>query len=203
MPQVALAVPSLALLPGFFDAVRRGWSRTNVDMERIAQEDLVAIERDPAAFVASLDDPDARGAPIRLPDGSIVPRLPGFNRWITDGEFCRSVSMRWQSGTGELRPYVLGHIGFTIVPWKRRRGYATEALGLLLRDALALGLPYVELTTDPDNVASQKVILANGGQLLGQFRKVEAYGGVEGLRYRIPLASARHGPRPPDLSSAG
>ena len=51
----------------------------------------------------------------------------------------------------------------------------------------ALGLAYVELTTDPDNEASQKVITNNGGYLLERFTKLEAYGATEGLRWRIDL----------------
>ena len=47
------------------------------------------------------------------------------------------------------------------------------------------GLPYIEVTTDPDNVASQKVILNNGGYLVERFSKPEAFGGGEVLRYRI------------------
>jgi predicted acetyltransferase len=46
-------------------------------------------------------------------------------------------------------------------------------------------LTYIDLTTDLDNIPSQRVILNNGGQLIGRFRKPEAYGGSEGLRYRI------------------
>ena len=50
-----------------------------------------------------------------------------------------------------------------------------------------MGLAYVELTTEPDNVPSQRVILANGGRVLERFRKHEAYGGHEALRWRIDL----------------
>jgi predicted acetyltransferase len=66
-------------------------------------------------------------------------------------------------------------------------GVATTALKLLLPQARSVGLEYVELTTDPDNLPSQKVVLSNGGVLLGRFRKDEAYGGQEGLRFRIDL----------------
>ncbi|MEO8812310.1 MAG: GNAT family N-acetyltransferase, partial [Caulobacteraceae bacterium] len=66
-------------------------------------------------------------------------------------------------------------------------GYATAGLGLLLPRLRALGLPHVDLTTDPDNIASQNVILANGGRLVERFRKTSAYGGGEALRYRIDL----------------
>jgi len=69
-----LVVPSLERLPAYADALRRGWSADNVRLEEAAREELAAIDKDPAAFVASLDDPEARGAPIMLPDGSQVPR---------------------------------------------------------------------------------------------------------------------------------
>lgn len=187
MNESILADPSMDLLPGCVDALRRGWSRTTVEPERLAREDLEAIDRDPGAFVASLDDPEGRGAPVRLPDGSTRPRLPGFFRWIVDGEFCGNVGMRWQAGTASLPPHVLGHVGFMVVPWKRGRGYASRALGFLLPEARRVGLPFVELTTDPDNVASQKVIAANGGFLVERFRKDPVYGDAPALRFRIDL----------------
>ena len=93
----------------------------------------------------------------------------------------------WQPGTTELPPHVLGHIGYSVVPWKRNRGYATRALSLLLADVRNEGLDYVELTTDPTHVPSQRVILANGGQLVEHFQKPAAYGGAESLRFRILL----------------
>ena len=189
MTDVALVPPALAFLPSYADALRRGWSRDNVRPELTAREDLAAIASDAEAFVASLDDREARGAPIRLPDGTTRERLPGFNRWISDGEFCGSIGIRWQPGTTSLPPHVLGHIGFSVVPWKRGGGCATKALALLLPVARDIGLDHVDLTTDPENLASQKVILANGGVLVERFRKETAYGGIEALRFRIPLAS--------------
>jgi predicted acetyltransferase len=58
---------------------------------------------------------------------------------------------------------------------------------LLLPHASAEGLPYVELTTDADNIASQRVIEANGGTVVERFFKPAVYGGTESLRYRILL----------------
>jgi hypothetical protein len=111
-----------------------------------------------------------------------------------DGAFCGVIGFRWQPGTTDLPPYCLGHIGFSVVPWKRRRGYATRALAQLLPDVRNEGLTHVELTTDVDNVASQRVILANGGQLIERFQKLEAYGGATSLRFRIPVAQHQSGP---------
>jgi len=49
-----------------------------------------------------------------------------------DGVFSGAIGFRWQGGTAELPPSVLGHIGFSIVPWKRGNGYAKQALNLML-----------------------------------------------------------------------
>lgn len=182
-----LVVPSLAELPQYVDALRRGWSPDNVRLEAAAREELDRIAADPAAFVASLDDPEAKGAPITLGDGSKVPRLPGYRRWIWDGDFCGSVSFRWLAGTEALPSYVLGHIGYAVVPWKRRLGYATQALALLLPECRRVGLAYVDLTTEPDNLASQRVITANGGSLHERFHAGPQYSAGEKLRFRIRL----------------
>ena len=184
---LALITPTLELLPGYQDALKRGWSPDNVSPERTALLHLARISEDPVGFVASLTDVEAKGAPITLPDGSTRPRLPGYFLWVWDGAFCGSFGFRWQNGTSALPDYCLGHIGYSIVAWKQRRGYATEGLRLLLEQARKRGLDYVELTTQTDNLASQKVILANGGRRMGLRRKIEAYGGTEELLFRIDL----------------
>ncbi len=84
----------------------------------------------------------------------------------------------------------LGHIGYSVVPWKRQRGYATRALQLLLPQARGEGLAFVELTTEANNIASQRVIEANGGELIERFHKSAVYGGAEGLRFRILLGKS-------------
>ena len=116
-----------------------------------------------------------------------MPRLPGYRRWIWDDGFCGSIAFRWQPGTEALPPHCLGHVGYSVVPWKRGRGYATRALALLLPEARKEGLAYLELTTDPDNLPSQKVITANGGVLIERFRKDPVYGEAEALLFRIAL----------------
>lgn len=182
-----LVWPSLEYLPGYVDALKRGWSPDNVRGEAAAREQLEEIAKDVAGFVASLVDREAKGAPIALADGTLVPRLPGYERWIWDGDFCGRIGFRWRPGTEALPPTCLGHIGYAVVPWKQKRGYATKALRLLLPDARAEGLRYVEITTDPDNLASRRVIEANGGVLVEEFIKPASLGGAPGLRYRIQL----------------
>ncbi len=186
----ALVLPSVDYLPSYVDALGRGWSPDNLRGEAATREELERIARDPDAFLASQADRAALGAPIVMPDGTTVPRLPGFSKWIWDGEFCGGVGFRWQPGTEALPPTCLGHIGYTVVPWKQRLGYATRALALLLPEAAREGLRYVEITTTPENVASQRVIESNGGVLMEEFTSVPALGGKRHLRYRIALAPA-------------
>jgi predicted acetyltransferase len=182
-----LVVPSPEHLPAYADALRRGWSPDNVRGEETRRDELDLIEQDPAGFLELLDNRAARGGPITLPDGSQVPRLPGYRRWMWDGTFCGSIGFRWQPGTERLPATCLGHIGYAVVPWKRRRSYATRALALLLPEARKEGLSYVELTTDPDNLPSQKVITSNGGRLVRRFRKDPVYGEADALLFRIPI----------------
>jgi predicted acetyltransferase len=172
-------------LPSYVAALKRGWSPST--HEDISQQELARIERDPARFLSLQDDLEGKGDPVRIHDGSFVPRLPGFRRWMWDDEFCGLISLRWQPGTSELPPWCLGHIGYSVVPWKRRRGYATEALRLILLEARDRGLSYVEITTTEDNTASRRVITANGGRLLGNFITDERPGAMDMIRYRIDL----------------
>lgn len=179
--------PALEYLPGYVAALKRGWSPDNARGAAATQDELAQIEKDARAFVERLTDRDASGPPIGLPDGTTAQRIPGYHLWLWDGEFCGSIGFRWQPGTPSLPPHVLGHIGYGVVPWKAGRGYAKLALKLMLERAREEGLPYIEITTDPDNVASQRVIEANGGVFVERFRKLPQYGDKDGFRFRIVL----------------
>ena len=185
--RVKLVWPSVEHLPGYVAALERGWSPDHLRGAEAAREQLQAIAADPEAFLSGLVVRSSDGAVITLPDGSKFPRLPGYRRWMWDGEFCGSIGLRWQPGTSALPAHVLGHVGYAVVPWKQRRGYATEALRQLLPEARAEGLEYIEITTDPHNLASRRVVELNGGRLVEQFTRPAAYGGTPALRFRIAL----------------
>ena len=183
--EMKLVWPSREYLPSYIAALKRDWSPDNLVGKIAAHEELKRIAADADAFLASLVDRQGAGDPITLPDGTTVPRLPGYRRWMWDGEFCGSIGFRWQRGTEALPSHCLGHIGYAVVPWKQGRGYATCALRELLQEVKAEGLRYVEITTNPDNVASRRVIEANGGVLIEQFVTPAALGGKPELRYRV------------------
>lgn len=181
-----LVWPAAQYLSSYIQALEQGWSPDNLRPQASAEE-LARIAADPTRFLAEQVDREAKGPPVNLPDGRTAPRLPGYKLWMWDGEFCGSIGFRWQPGTTELPPYCLGHIGYSVVPWKRRQGYATRALQLLLPLVKREGLAYVELTSDADNIPSRRVIEANGGKLIQQFDKSAEDGGAESLRFRIDL----------------
>jgi predicted acetyltransferase len=56
-----------------------------------------------------------------------------------------------------------GHIGYDVRPTARRQGHATAMLGQVLPRARAMGITSVLVTCETGNLASRRVIEANGG----------------------------------------
>ena len=56
-----------------------------------------------------------------------------------------------------------GHIGYSVRPSERRKGYAKEMLKMALPFCRELGLDKVLITCIDGNIGSEKTILANGG----------------------------------------
>jgi predicted acetyltransferase len=81
---------------------------------------------------------------------------------------------------------IAGHIGYQIRPSQRQRGYGTELLRLGLQKARQLGLTRVLVTCDENNIASQKVIVYNGGQLENSVAVEGSH--IPKLRYWIDLS---------------
>lgn len=57
-----------------------------------------------------------------------------------------------------------GHIGYSVHPAERRKGYATEMLRQVLEKCRAFGLDRVMVTCHEGNIGSEKTIRACGGE---------------------------------------
>jgi len=184
--EVRLVKPSIEYLDSYLECLRRGWNPMSLKESLVSYEKEIAdINADSTKFFKQILNITGGGEPFKMDDGTFVERLPSITWWLWDGEFCGRIQFRWQHNTVELPPYCLGHIGYGVVPWKRNKGYAKQALQLMLDEIKYCGLPYVELTTDIENEVSQKVILKCGGQLIGEFKKLPSNGGGKGKRFRI------------------
>ena len=89
-------------------------------------------------------------------------------------------SVRWPRRAGPAG----GHIGYSIRPSQRRKGYARETLRLTLDKCREAGEARVLITCDKDNIPSARTIPANGGVLenevvdepgLGQSGMIQRY----------------------------
>lgn len=186
-----LRFPDHEMLPSYIAALERGWV-PSASVANSREMELQRIADDADAFLADQVDMDGTGPPIEEPDGSTVKRIPGFKKWIWDGEYCGGISFRWQpmppgEFPEELPAHVLGHIGYGVVDWKRRQGYASRALKMTLAEGTARGFRYVEITCDEDNIGSRRVIESAGGLLHERFTMPDWRGGHPGLRFRVPL----------------
>ncbi|MCR8746831.1 GNAT family N-acetyltransferase [Romboutsia lituseburensis] len=56
-----------------------------------------------------------------------------------------------------------GHIGYSVSPSERKKGYATEMLRQIILNCKSYGLDKVLVTCDCNNIGSKKTIIANGG----------------------------------------
>lgn len=79
-----------------------------------------------------------------------------------------------------------GHIGYSVAPSERRKGYASQMLQMSLPKCKELGIQRVLVTCLDDNEASRRTILKNGGKY--ESTVFEPNEGINLQRYWIDLA---------------
>jgi predicted acetyltransferase len=136
---------------------------------RLIQE-IVAHEERPVPFTLGFRYERFEDLLKRLKDNSMGFRLPeGFvahsSFWLVQNE---SEIVGVSNLRHELTPALHvegGHIGYCVRPSLRGKGFGSEILRQTLSRARSLGLTKVLLTCGKNNIASAKVIVANGGVL--------------------------------------
>ena len=156
---------------------------------------LRQLRRDFAAFVMDLK---------QLADKSRIRDYGYCDKvlWLIDrDEYIGQTSIRPDLGTSYLITYG-GHVGYSIRPSMRRRGYGMKILALALDKAANMNVSKVLVTCDSDNHASKKVIERNGGvfesamPMQGEILRIEGRKqgeDVDKLRYWIDLPEAQKG----------
>ena len=138
---------------------------------RVGHADYSMIGHEIREYAARWADPAEFASYVRWLRADALeesPRGPGFvpatTLWWTDNhEYLGRLTIRHR-----LTPRLLeigGHIGYDIRRSARRRGHATSMLAAALPVAREMGIDPALITCDEDNVASRKVIEANGGVL--------------------------------------
>jgi predicted acetyltransferase len=90
--------------------------------------------------------------------------VPVTELWFVDGtDYLGTVIIRHRLTPALEREG--GHIGYHVVPGQRRRGHATQMLAQAKPVCQQLGLTEILVTCAEDNLASRRVIEANGGTL--------------------------------------
>jgi predicted acetyltransferase len=151
------------------------------ELGRVPGRNTRLARSDFAAFVQRLED-DARG--VDLAPGIVSSSAFWLLRHDGVHVTVLGVSHLRHTLTPALED-VGGHIGYSIRPSERRRGYGTHILALTLPHARALGLARALVTCNTDNIGSARIIERNGGALASEGYSALAQARVS--RYWITL----------------
>ena len=101
----------------------------------------------------------------------------------SDGLLVGTFNVRWDLTEEMLR--TSGHIGYSVRPSQRRKGYAKIGLYLALREARALGVDTAVVSCAKSNIASARTIEALGGELREEM--TDPHDGEDTLLYGIDV----------------
>ena len=173
VPKLHLSTPDTAFKNSYLEAAQEFESAGEWSKEKLEK-----LENGFEAWIQKLKD-NASGKDVE--EGYV----PSSAFWLVEGDkYIGDVRIR-HTLTERLKK-IGGNIGYTIRPSERGKGYATQMLKMALQKAAELDLDEVLLTCDEDNVASRKVIEANGGELLESNVKIDE-SPVPIRRYKITL----------------
>jgi predicted acetyltransferase len=165
--------PSVDLARTFAETVQ-DYRNAGEDFDRF----LTHLLNDLPAYVQFCENMQAGK---RLPRGVV----PQSTYWLIRGGHTLVGSGRVRHQLNAALEKEGGHIGYTIRPSYRRRGYGSRICRLLMDKARdEQSLDKVLITCDTDNTASYRIILKNGGVRVGESRS--DYSGKPVTRFWAP-----------------
>ena len=153
----SLVLASPRYQKSFVEALREGFRRGAGAVKTPAE--IAEIDGDFPGYVARATQKTGMAT---LPNGKTVPKVPFDVFWLVDGDtFIGEASVRY-----ELNDWLIeagGHIGYGIRPAFQRQGYGKLILELSLEKCRDYGIERALVSCDECNIASAKIIEANGG----------------------------------------
>lgn len=119
-------------------------------------------------------------------DGGLSPdRVPSTTRFlVVSGVLVGVFTLRHRLNDG-LREKG-GHVGYSVRPTARNRGYATQLLASAVSMAAGLGISRLLVTCDPLNLASRRVIEKSGGVFSDEYFHATLDRGVRRYWLTVP-----------------
>ncbi len=154
----AVLVPaSRRFIPSYIEALHDGFFRGDGTPKTI--DEINDIQNNPAAFLEKISCQDGT---FTVPTGEVFRRVPHEPLWLCAADvFIGEVSFRHELND-PLKQFG-GHIGYGIRPVFQGHGFATLAVQRVRKRALKMGIEQLLVTCSPENTASKRVILKNGG----------------------------------------
>ena len=153
MDTIKLVLPAEGFLGQAWD-YRRECEAADSDMDGCGPIDTSESARQ------WLADTRAYADPATVPEGKVQATQFLAVR-ASDGRLVGMIQIRHYFN--EYLEKYAGHIGYSVRPSERRKGYAKEMLRLALPYCKSIGLDRVLIACEPVNPASRRTILANGG----------------------------------------
>ena len=120
-------------------------------------------------------------------DREKIPANTFFAIRKNDNKIVGTVNIRYKLNEKLLKRG--GHVGYSVRPFERRKGYATEILFLALLKLREMNVNNVLITCDKENIGSVKTIQKNNGILENEILDSETNKIIQ--RYWINLDSIR------------
>lgn len=177
---IVLNLPSMDVFASYLEALEEGFYRGMGPVK--TKDEIEEIIGNASTYLESLNAKSL--GKFKAPSGEEFDRVPYETLWVMEGEkFIGEVSFRH-----ELNKFLEdfgGHVGYGIRPSLSGQGYATLALKLTLQRAKIMGMEKLMVSCSPDNPASERVIVKNGGEFIDVSKNTHGYDMIC-YRYWVP-----------------